>query len=102
MLRNSFVNLTGDFEKMTEISFETSTYYTGNITKNSLNLFVVSDFTVWVELDGSDIDVTNILTVDQLKSMKMDFINRYEMKLDELQAFDDEPEYDHEHALGVS
>lgn len=74
---------------MTEISFKTKVFFTGNIKKDRLGILSVSDFDVWVELDGSDIDVTNTLTVDQLKSLKLDFLSRYEIQLDELQALEE-------------
>ncbi len=87
---------------MTEIQFTTQSYYTGKISKGLGGILSVSDFSVWIELDGSDIDITKTLTVDQLKSLKLDFVNRYELTLDELDEFESGPEYDHELALGVS
>lgn len=67
---------------MVEIEFKTNIYYTGRVTVGLGGVLSVSDLSVWVEVDDSDIDITNTLDVDQLESAKKDFISRYEEKQD--------------------
>ena len=68
---------------MIEIEFKTRIFYDGKIKKNLGGFYDVSDFTVWVEVAGNDIEITKSLTVDELKAAKNDFLDKFEIEKDE-------------------
>lgn len=68
----------------------------GNIIKDQFGFKRVSNFSVWVDIAGNEINVTNSLNVDQLSDAKEKFIEEYEMFEEQLE----EDFFSHEVACG--
>jgi hypothetical protein len=56
---------------------EKSGYYAGTCS------FEISDFSVWVEVAGSDIDVTDKLSPNQIRSLEQELIESLTLKIAE-------------------
>ena len=70
-----------------EIETQTYLFYTGKFKKEVGGTYSVSDFSVWVEIAESDIDITAKLTVDQLQVAKFECLELYEAQTQEEKSF---------------